>query len=435
MAPRTRSLISLVLAAVVAASADAQDPYAAETSVSAAATAGDAVAAPDAAAAAAAAGASVANDDEDDDEEDEDDEADVLVQGDAEGSDSADSSPCGCKGRVASPGDEYPFDIKCRCDIEKPDYGRLPSLTVGGRTELNGAAYLGYAPFASNLGKPMQSGFYQAKGNKPGRVPDKSHPWTHLINVRHSNKASNHQLQIGASYKVNDRLFFRKIANTLKADNPEWHEVATRTSSNTFQGQQTVQVNPVATNGNTVGIELYADDKNPPSTRTQHPSIRFHHAYRFWHRLEGRRSGLHAKVGKADSDNYSPIYSSHFRSVSDAKAKANIRTMEDALGSLAKLSGYTYDLVSHDYETPSHTPSRGVLAQELMTIMPEAVHHEEETGQHFVDYNALVATTVQGVKELLLKTEQERDAAAERAGRLEAELRSLSARVAALEKN
>ena len=359
---------------------------------------------------------------------------DVLVEEeDDDEKDGVDSSPCGCKGRVASPGDEYPFDIKCRCDIEKPDYGRLPSLSVSGKTQLNGAAYLGYAPFASNLGKPMQSGFYQAKGNKPGRVPDKSHPWTHLINVRHSNKGSNHQLQIGASYKVNDRLFFRKIANTLKADNPEWHEVATRTSSNTFQGQQTIQVTPVGSNGNTVGLELYADDKSPPKTRTQHPSIRFHHAYRFWHRIEGRRSGLHVKVGKADSNNYSPVYSSHFRSVSDAKAKANIKEMQGALGAISKLSGYTYDLISDDYKKPSMTPSRGVLAQELMEVIPEAVHHEDETGQHFVDYNALVATTVQGLKELLLKTEAERDSLQGKVSKLEATVAELAKRMDSLE--
>ena len=63
-----------------------------------------------------------------------------------------------------------------------------------------------------------------------------AHDWSHLITARHSNSGNNHQLQIAASYTVNDRLFFRKIAAT-NTNNPNWNEMATR-GANTFTGEQ-----------------------------------------------------------------------------------------------------------------------------------------------------------------------------------------------------
>jgi hypothetical protein len=91
--------------------------------------------------AAVATGSSSDEDDDDDDDEDDEEES-PAKDGDVLAS-SVEATPCGCKGRVKNPGDEFPFDVKCSCDIEKPDYGRLPSLKVSGQTELNGLAYLG----------------------------------------------------------------------------------------------------------------------------------------------------------------------------------------------------------------------------------------------------------------------------------------------------
>lgn len=375
------------------------------------------------------------DDEEYDDEEEEDlvkvkapfESGDILV---SSGAKLVEKSPCGCKGRVKDPSDEYPYDVKCHCEIEKPDPGHLPSLEVTGQSRLNGLAYLGYCPFTSNLGAPMQNGFYQVKGNKPGQIPDRTHPWTHLINARHSNKATNHQLQIASSYKTNDRLFFRKIATSLKSDNPEWNEVAVRSGRNTFQGTQTVQMHPVEGNGNSVGLEFYVDDANPPKVASQHPSIRFHHAYRYWHRLEGRRTGLHVKVGQQQSDHYSAIYASHFRSVSDAKAKRNIRTMENALSKIRNVKAYQYEVLSHGYDHKEiTTPSVGLIAQDLLVSLPEAVHEEEATGQKFVDYNALTATNVQALRELADQTENERDFLLQKIDTLHETVKSLQKQV------
>jgi hypothetical protein len=111
------------------------------------------------------------------------------------------------------------------------------------KLDVNGDAMLGYETNLSNFGSPLKSGFYQNTGVEiPGDVPDTSHTWTHLITARHSNTSNNHQLQIAASYKSNDRLFFRKIQAGLEVSNPDWFEVATR-GTNTFVGNQTFQGN------------------------------------------------------------------------------------------------------------------------------------------------------------------------------------------------
>lgn len=104
--------------------------------------------------------------------------------------------------------------------------------------DVNGGAFLGYENHTSDFGGLMKSGFYQSlKQSEPGDVPDTTHDWSHLITARHSNPENNHQLQIAASYKNNDRLFFRKIEAEKISSNPAWHEMATR-GPNTFSGDQ-----------------------------------------------------------------------------------------------------------------------------------------------------------------------------------------------------
>ncbi|AFY37047.1 hypothetical protein Lepto7376_0636 [[Leptolyngbya] sp. PCC 7376] len=115
------------------------------------------------------------------------------------------------------------------------------STAVNGNLTISGEASLGYEVAVTNFGAKLSSGFYENSGdpNAVGDVPDTSHTWSHLINARHSNRNNNNQLQIAASYAVNDRLFFRKISAS-GTNNPSWNEVATR-GTNTFTGQQIFQ--------------------------------------------------------------------------------------------------------------------------------------------------------------------------------------------------
>lgn len=98
----------------------------------------------------------------------------------------------------------------------------------------------GYAPNAIyDFNKELLSGFYQGF-NALGEVDGGG--WNHLLNLRHSDPGSNHQLQIVSSYLENDRLFFRKFARGLGSSNPAWNEIATR-GANTFNGNQVINGN------------------------------------------------------------------------------------------------------------------------------------------------------------------------------------------------
>ena len=94
----------------------------------------------------------------------------------------------------------------------------------------------GYAAGLSNtdFNQPLKSGIYEI--NSFGINPDESHSWQHLFVLRHSNQTNNFQLQFSSSFNENDRIFFRKIANS---SNPSWQELATR-GANNFVGNQSI---------------------------------------------------------------------------------------------------------------------------------------------------------------------------------------------------
>ena len=104
------------------------------------------------------------------------------------------------------------------------------TVTVHKNLEVAGTANLGYAQNSTNsFNAPLPSGFYEYP-DPVGRVPDTSHAWVHMIQVRHSNQGNHHALQIASSYAQNDRLFFRKIARDLTPADNAWNEVATVTN-------------------------------------------------------------------------------------------------------------------------------------------------------------------------------------------------------------
>lgn len=59
--------------------------------------------------------------------------------------------------------------------------------------------------------------------------------------------------------------------------------------------------------GAQIYIELAQFDTAPAKITETHPAIRFHHHYRFWHRIEARVNGIHIKTGDPASDQLSPL--------------------------------------------------------------------------------------------------------------------------------
>ena len=76
---------------------------------------------------------------------------------------------------------------------------------------------------------------------------------------------------------------------------------------------------------------------------------------------------------------------------SDRRLKSKIERIEGALDKVCALSGYTFMM--------NDKPSTGLIAQEVLEVLPEAVHGSEET-QYSLAYGNMIGLLVEAVKEL-----------------------------------
>ena len=84
---------------------------------------------------------------------------------------------------------------------------------------------------------------------------------------------------------------------------------------------------------------------------------------------------------------------------SDRSVKENIEVIPNALNKVSSLSGYTFDRT--DIDTPRQT---GVIAQEVLEVLPEAVILSEE-GKYSVAYGNMVGLLIEAIKELNAKVD------------------------------
>ena len=83
---------------------------------------------------------------------------------------------------------------------------------------------------------------------------------------------------------------------------------------------------------------------------------------------------------------------------SDLRLKSNINIIDDALAKIHKINGYTYNLPNDEKK---HT---GLIAQEVIEVLPEAVHQEkkedETEGYYSLAYGNMVGLLVEAIKEI-----------------------------------
>lgn len=84
---------------------------------------------------------------------------------------------------------------------------------------------------------------------------------------------------------------------------------------------------------------------------------------------------------------------------SDARIKDNIEPIYFAMSKIIQLNGYTFDRT--DVDVPRQT---GVIAQEVLNVLPEAVT-EHEDGKLSVAYGNMVGLLIEGIKELSEKVD------------------------------
>jgi hypothetical protein len=76
---------------------------------------------------------------------------------------------------------------------------------------------------------------------------------------------------------------------------------------------------------------------------------------------------------------------------SDKRAKSDIQKIENALDKIDKLNGYTFTMNDKRYT--------GVIAQEVLPVLPEAVTGSEET-HYAVAYGNMMGLIIEAIKEL-----------------------------------
>ena len=121
------------------------------------------------------------------------------------------------------------------------------------------------------------------------------------------------------------------------------------------------------------------EDKNPNESQPVYPSIRFHHSHNFWHRIEGRKNGIHIKTGDIQSDNYSDFFVNNISSI--GKIKTNINTELHGKNEL-NLIRFGKD---GDYQILHKT--NGAFQRNTLAMH---VHHDDAFGVYSSGWNPLM---------------------------------------------
>ncbi|MCB1529427.1 MAG: tail fiber domain-containing protein [Alphaproteobacteria bacterium] len=93
-----------------------------------------------------------------------------------------------------------------------------------------------------------------------------------------------------------------------------------------------------------------------------------------------------------DIDNAGTITATSYVHTSDRRLKDNIETVANPFDLLEAISGKHYTWKKDG------SPAYGVIAQDVETVMPEAVHTDEATGMKAVDYDQLLSPLIEAVK-------------------------------------
>jgi ABC-type Na+ transport system ATPase subunit NatA len=97
---------------------------------------------------------------------------------------------------------------------------------------------------------------------------------------------------------------------------------------------------------------------------------------------------------------------------SDRRIKTDIKQIEGALDKVSQIGGYTFTRTD---DVSKGQRQAGVIAQELLEVLPEVVRVNEETGYYTVSYGNITALLIEALKE----ERKAREALEERIARLE----------------
>ena len=129
-----------------------------------------------------------------------------------------------------------------------------------------------------------------------------------------------------------------------------------------------------------------------------------------WHYYYHRSNDCLGISGSTTSSSYSAYVNGALYATgdivgsSDERLKTEIKTIPNALDKVLKLRGVTYkwkDTTEGGTCVNNITETRmGVIAQEVVDILPEVVTHDKENDRYGVSYGHLTGVLIEAVKEL-----------------------------------
>lgn len=163
----------------------------------------------------------------------------------------------------------------------------------------------------------------------------------------------------------------------------DFHDV---TGSLNITGSLNLQ-GPFTVRGNTnFGVDCNSNHDITGSLRVNSSCVRQHY-------ISSGSFGINTKNPQYDLHVIGQIQASkNILAFSDARLKDNIQPIQGSLDIIDAIGGYSY--TRNDW---NDLPGIGTIAQEIQSVLPEAVCSDEE-GYLSVDYNALTAVLLEAVK-------------------------------------
>jgi len=118
-----------------------------------------------------------------------------------------------------------------------------------------------------------------------------------------------------------------------------------------------------------------------------------------------RRISLNSDTGGLINGSYSvsvggTLYcTQNIYAYSDRRKKTNIATIDNALGKVLQLRGVYYNRIDPEPEDIGRRDI-GVIAQEVLEVLPEAVKHSEHTDEYSVNYGNMAGIFIEAIKDL-----------------------------------
>lgn len=185
-----------------------------------------------------------------------------------------------------------------------------------------------------------------------------------------------------------DQLATARTINGVSFNGTANIVVADATKLSLTGGTVTGEINLQGTSTNWVGLGM--DPNRAYSLRIHSPNI----AYTY---IGARNSSYtHYESGTGNHYFYGNIIAqSNITAYSDIRVKTNLELIRNPLDKLSRMGGYTYDRT--DVEGPRQA---GVIAQQVLEVLPEAVTVDPESGHYFVNYNSVIGLLVEAVNAL-----------------------------------